>query len=103
MSTNFGLLGHTSNKLPLTLKPIGHKSNSHLLKVNFGLLLAERFCQWICYILYGVYSLHLDELLLKIFAYDVEPPLYVLELLVRPWLLSEGYEVVIVAVQHNDI
>ena len=34
------LLGHTSNKLPLDLKSIGYKSNSHLLKMGFSLLLA---------------------------------------------------------------
>ena len=71
--------------------------------MSFGLLLAERLDQWVCHIQCGVNSLHLNELLFKVFMYDVKSSLYVLELLVRPWLLSEGYEVVIVAVQHNDI
>ena len=35
-------LGHTSNKLPLDLKLIGHTPKIHLLKVSFDLLLAER-------------------------------------------------------------
>ena len=33
------LLGHTSNNLPLALKPISHISKPHLLKVGFSLLL----------------------------------------------------------------
>ena len=36
-------LGHTSNKLPLDFKPIGHIPKTHLLKVSFDLLLAKRF------------------------------------------------------------
>ena len=45
--------------------------------------------------------MYLDELFLKIFAYDVKLPLYVLRLLVRPELLSEGYGIVVVTVQCN--
>ena len=70
--SNNWLLGHTSNKLPLALRLIGHIPKSHLLKVSLSLLLAKRLCLWICHILYGVNSLHLDELLLDVFIYDVE-------------------------------
>ena len=48
--------------------------------------------------MYRVDSLYLDELLLEIFAYDIEPPLYMLELLVKSGLLSESYGVIIVTV-----
>ena len=33
------LLGHTSNNLPLALKPISHKPKPHLLKMCFSFLL----------------------------------------------------------------
>ena len=55
------------------------------------------------HILYGVDSLHLDELLLEVVAYNMEPPLYMLRLLMKSELLSEGYGTVVVAVQYNDI
>ena len=87
-----------SNKLPLDLKSIGHILKIHLLKVSFDLLLVERLGQWIHHLLCGVDSLHLDELLLKVFAYDVKPPLHMLELLVRLGLLSEGYGIIIITV-----
>ena len=54
-------------------------------------MLVERLDQWIHYVMYEVDSLHLDELLLKVFTYDMKPSLYMLELLVRPGLLSKGY------------
>ena len=96
-------LGHTSNKLSLDLKPIGRKPKTHLFKVSFSLLLAERLCQWIRYVLCGVNSLHLDELLLKIFTYNMETSFNMLGLLVRPGLLSKGYGTVVVVVQCNGI
>ena len=51
----------------------------------------------------GVDSLHLDELLLEVFAYDVKMSLYMLELLVRLGLLSENYGTVVITVQCNGI
>ena len=71
--------------------------------MSFDLLLTERLGQQVHHILYGVSSLHFDELLLEVFTYDVEPPLYMLGLLVRSGLLSEGYSTVVVIVQCNDI
>ena len=103
MSANNWLLGHKSNKLPHDLKSIGHILKTNLLKVRFGLLLAERLGQRIHHILDGVDSLFLDELLLRVFAYDVKPPFYMLGLLVRPRLFSKGYSTIVVAVQCNDI
>ena len=46
----------------------------------------------------GIDSLYLNELLLEVFADDVEPSLYMLGLLVRPELLSEGYGTIVIAV-----
>ena len=103
MSANNWLLRHTSNKLPLDLKLIGHIPKIDLLKVSFGLLLAKKLHQWIHHILHRVYSLYLDELLLEIVAYDIELSLYMLGLLMRLGLLSEGYGTVVVVVQCNDI
>ena len=82
------LLGHTSNKLPLDLKPIGYKSKSHLLKVGFNLLLAQWLCQQVNCIIYSVDSLDLDVFLLEVITGEVISPLDVLEFLVRPQLLS---------------
>ena len=103
MLANNYLLGHKSNKLPLDLKSIGHIPKTYLLKVSFDLLLTGRLGQWVCHIQHGVESLHLDELLLEVFACDMKSSLYMLGLLVRPWLLSKGYGVVVVAVQYNGI
>ena len=63
--------------------------------MSFCLLLAENLGQWVHHIQHGVDSLYLDELLLKVFAYDVKLPLYVLGLLMRLGLLSKGYGIVI--------
>ena len=71
--------------------------------MSFDLLLAERLGQWVRNVQYGVDPLYLDEFFLKIFAYNVKLPLYVLRLLVRSELLSEGYGAVIVVVQCNGI
>ena len=96
-------LGYKSNKLSLDLKSIDHIPKIHLLKISFDLLLAERFGQQVCHIQCRVDSLHLNELLLEVFAYDMKPSLYVLGLLVRLEFLSESYGIVVVAVQCNDI
>ena len=103
MLANNWLLGHSSNKLSHDLKPIGHISKAHLLKMSFDLLLTERLDQQVYHILHGVNSLHLDVLLLEIFAYDVKLSLYMLRLLMRFGLLSEGYSTVVIIVQCNDI
>ena len=103
MSANNWLLGHKSNKLPLDLKPLGHIPKTHLLKMSFDLLLAERLGQWVRHILCEVDFLYLDKLFLEIVAYDVEPPLYMLGLLVRHKLLSEGYSTMVITVQCNGI
>ena len=71
--------------------------------MSFDLLLAERFGQWVCHIQRGVDSLHLDELLLEVFTYDVKLSLYVFGLLMRSELFSESYGTVVVAVQCNGI
>ena len=71
---------------------------THLLKVSFDLLLAKRLDQWIHHVMCGVSSLHLDELFFEVFMYDVEPPLYMLGLLMRSGLLSEGYGAIAIAV-----
>ena len=71
--------------------------------MSFDLLLAERLDLRIHHIQHGVNSLHLDELLLEVFAYDMKSPLYVLGLLMRPGLLSESYGTVVVAIQYNSI
>ena len=71
--------------------------------MTFDLLLVERLGQWIRHIMHGVDSLYLDKLLLEVFAYDVKPSLYMLGLLVKFGLLSEGYGIIIVTVQCNDI
>ena len=81
-------LGHTSNKLPLDLMPIGYIFKSHLLKVGFDLLLAQWLSQWVCHIIYGVDSLDLDITLFEVITDQMKLPLDVLGLLVRPWLLS---------------
>ena len=94
---------HISNNLPLVLKPIGYKSKSHLLKVGFDLLLAQRLCKQVCHIIYGVDSLDLDITLLEVIVDKVVSLLNVLEFLVRPRLLSKGYGAIIVAVQRNGI
>ena len=39
------LLEHTSNKLLLDLKSIGHEPKLHLLKMSFSLLLAQQLGQ----------------------------------------------------------
>ena len=59
--------------------------------MSFDFLLAERLGQWIHHVLYRVNSLYLDELLFEVFTYDVKSLLYILGLLVRPGLYSEGY------------
>ena len=82
------LLGHTSNNLPLALKPISHIPKPHLLKVDFSLLLAKWFSQWVCHVIRGVYSLHIDVFLVEVVAYNMKPPLYMLGPLMRPGLLS---------------
>ena len=69
MCQPYWLLGHTSNNLPLRLKLINHKSKSHLLKVDFHFRLAQLLCQWIYYVVYGVYSSYLDIFLFEIVAY----------------------------------
>ena len=78
---------HISNNLPLVLKPIGYKSKSHLLKVGFDLLLAQRLCKWVYHIIYGVDSLDLDITLLEVIVDEVVSPLNMLGFLVRPQLL----------------
>ena len=88
MCQPYWLLGHTSNNLPLLLKPISHMPKPHLLKMGFSLLLAKWLSEWVYHILHGVYSLYLDIFLLEVVAYKVEPPLNVLGLLMRPRLLS---------------
>ena len=65
---------HISNKLPLDLKSIGYKSKSHLLKVGFNLLLAQRLCEWIYRIVYGVDSLDLDIILFEVIVDKVVSP-----------------------------
>ena len=96
------LLGHTSNKLPFDLKSIGHKSEPHLLKISFNLLLAQCLCQWSSHILCGVDSLHLNELL-EIFMNKMESSLNVIWLLVRPQFLNKCYDTIVVAEKWNDI
>ena len=81
-------LGHTSNKLPFDLMPIGYISKSHLLKVGFDLLLAQWLSQRVCHIICRVDSLDLDITLFKVITDQMESPLDVLGLLVRPWFLS---------------
>ena len=73
---------HISNKLPLDLKPIGYKSKSHLLKVGFDLLLAQRLCKWVYRIVCGVDSIDLDVTLLEVIADEVVSPLNVLGFLI---------------------
>ena len=68
--------------------PIGHISKSHLLKVGFDLLLAQWLSQWVCHIVCGVDSLDLDITLFEVIMDQMKSSLDVLELLVRPWLLS---------------
>ena len=65
---------HISNNLPLVLKPIGYKSKSHLLKVGFDLLLAQRLCKWVCHIICGVDSLDLDITLFEVIVDGVVSP-----------------------------
>ena len=65
---------HISNNLPLVLKPIGYKSKSHLLKVGFDLLLAQRLCKWVCHIICGVDSLDLNVTFLKVIADEMVSP-----------------------------
>ena len=89
---------YISNKLSLDLKPIGYKSKSHLLKVGFQSLLAQRLCKWVCHIIYGVDSLDLDVTLLEVIVDEVVSPLNMLGFLVRPQLLSKGYGAIVVAV-----
>ena len=79
MCQPYWLLGYTSNNLPLGLKPIGQKSKSHLYKVDFQFWLAQLLSQWVCHIIYRVYSSHLDMRLSHTLL------LYVFGLLVRPW------------------
>ena len=69
MLFNNWFLGHSSNKLSLDLKSIGHIPKTHLLKMSFDLLPIERLGQRVHHIQPGVNSLHLDELLLEVFAY----------------------------------
>ena len=82
---------------------IGHISKTHLLKVSLDLLLIERLGQQVRYVQHEVDSLLLDELLLKVFTYDVKLLLYIFRLLVRLGLLSKGYGTVVVTVQYNGI
>ena len=74
----YWLIGHTSNNLLLRLKSIGHKSKSHLLKMDFYFWLAQLLSQRICHIIRGVYSSHLDMFLFEIVIYDVISSLDVL-------------------------
>ena len=60
MCQPYWLIGHTSNNLPLGLKLIGQKSKSHLYKVDFHFWLAQLLSQWVCHVICGVYSSHLD-------------------------------------------
>ena len=98
MSANNWLLEHVSNILSLDLKPIGHVPKIHLLKMSFDLLLAERLGRWVRHVLCGVNSLHFDELLLEVFMYDMESSFYMLGLLMRSGLPSEGYGAIVVTV-----
>ena len=68
--------------------PIGYISKSHLLKVGFDLLLAQWLSQRVCHIVCGVDSLDLDIIFFEVITDQMESPLDVLGLLVRPWLLS---------------
>ena len=81
-------LGHTSNKLPFDLMPIGYISKSHLLKMGFDLLLAQWLSQRVCYIVCGVDSFDLDITFFEVIMDQMKSPLDVLGLLVRPWLFS---------------
>ena len=81
-------LGHTSNKLPLDLMPIGYISKSHLLKVGFDLLLVQWLSQWVYHIICGVDSLELNITFFEVIMDQMESPLDMLGLLMRPWLLS---------------
>ena len=56
--------------------------------MGFDLLLAQWLSQWVCHIICGVDSLDLDIILFEVIMYQMESPLDVLGLLVRPWLLS---------------
>ena len=78
MCQPYWLLEHTSNNLPLGLKPIDHKSKCHLLKVDFHFRLAQLPSQQVCHVVYGVYSSHLDMFLFEIVTYVVISPLDVL-------------------------
>ena len=71
---------------------------SHLLKVDFVLLLAQRLCKWVCHIVCGVDSLDLDVTLIEVIADKVVSPFNVLGFLMRPRLLSKGYGAIVVAV-----
>ena len=90
------LLRHTSNNLSLVLKLIGYKSKSHLLKVDFSLLLAKLLHQWVSHIVHGVYSLYLDILLFEIIIDKVESSLNVLKFLMRSHLFSKSYGIVVI-------
>ena len=78
MCQPYWLLGHTSNNLPLGLKSIGHKSKSHIFKVDFYFWLAQLFSQRVYHVICGVYSLHLDIFFIKIVTYDKITPFDVL-------------------------
>ena len=78
MCQPYWLLGHTSNNLSLGLKSIGHKSKSHLFKVDFYFWLAQLLNQQICHVIHRVYSSYLDIFLIEVVTYDMIPSLDVL-------------------------
>ena len=84
MCQPFWLLGYIFNNLSLGLKPIGHKSKSHLLKVVFHFWLAQLLYQRVCHIIHGVYSSYLNMFLFEIVTYDMILLLDVFGLLMRP-------------------
>ena len=85
------------------LKPIGHRSKTHLSKVVFCLLLTQLLCKWVYHVVRGVYSSHLDVLLLQVIMYYIKSPLDVLGFLVRPGLLSKSYSTIIIAEKVDSI
>ena len=99
----YWLLGHTFNNLSLGLKSIGYKFKSHLLKVDFHFLLAQLLSQWVCYVIRGVYSSHLDIFFFEIIAYDIKLPLDVLQFLMRSQLFSKCYGSIVITIQWYDI